>query len=122
MNTMARCTVLIHHDPEEQVYLVSIPALGTAADGATIDEAVSNARDAIEGGLPALAEYGRECPMRRMPHPDGMKMYRIRSLQERTELFSQQVPEEPSLPMVMSLEVDADVNRPWARRSGGPGT
>ncbi|MFN8535389.1 MAG: type II toxin-antitoxin system HicB family antitoxin [Dehalococcoidia bacterium] len=89
---MARYTVLVHYDPDEQVYLVSIPALGTATDGRTLDEAVANAKDALEGGLATLVQYERD------------------------------VPEEPSLPIVMSLDVDLDaIRREVAAEAVRPG-
>ena len=57
----SRYTVLIY--PDEGAYSVTVPALpGCVTWGATLDEAVTSARDAIEGHVAALRETGQEVP------------------------------------------------------------
>lgn len=57
----SRYTVLIY--PDEGAYSVTVPALpGCVTWGATLDEAVSSARDAIEGHVAALRDTGQEVP------------------------------------------------------------
>jgi len=56
-----RYTVLIY--PDEGAYSVTVPALpGCVTWGATLDEAVVSARDAIEGHVAALIETGQDVP------------------------------------------------------------
>jgi antitoxin HicB len=57
----SRYTVLIY--PDEGAYSVTVPALpGCVTWGATLDEAVLSARDAIEGHVAALVATGQEVP------------------------------------------------------------
>jgi len=57
----SRYTVLIY--PDDGAYSVTVPALpGCVTWGATLDEAVSSAREAIEGHVAALRETGQEVP------------------------------------------------------------
>jgi antitoxin HicB len=58
---MSRYTVLIY--PDEGAYSVTVPALpGCVTWGATLDEAVASARDAIEGHVAALRDTGQDVP------------------------------------------------------------
>jgi antitoxin HicB len=64
--------------PEEGAYSVVVPALpGCVTWGNTLDEAVASAREAIEGHVAALRDTGQD------------------------------VPEEPVLPLVATLEVES---------------
>jgi antitoxin HicB len=74
--TALRYTVLIY--PDEGAYSVVVLALpGCVTWGNTLDEAVSSAREAIEGHVAALRETGQD------------------------------VPEEHDIPLVATFEVDA---------------
>lgn len=58
-----RFTVRPLRDDEGGGYLVEFPDLpGCMADGETIDEAITNARDAMECWLEAMREAGRPTP------------------------------------------------------------
>jgi len=60
---MANCryTVLIY--PDGDGYSVVVPALpGCVIWGSTLDEAVSSAREAIEGHVAALRDTGQDVP------------------------------------------------------------
>ena len=60
---MPRYTVLLYHEPEEDVYSVIVPALpGCVTFGATVDEALTYAQDAIESHVAALHESGEDVP------------------------------------------------------------
>jgi predicted RNase H-like HicB family nuclease len=55
-------TVLIH-PAEEGGYWVEVPALpGCLSQGETIDETISNIKEAIEGHILALREFNKELP------------------------------------------------------------
>lgn len=52
--------IVIMHDPEYQGYIVDVPELeGCMSQGKTIDEAVSNIKDAIKGWLYVEEKHGR---------------------------------------------------------------
>lgn len=56
-------TVLVHHEPEIDLYLVDVPDLpGVVTEGKTREEAVRNARNAIKLYLDVLREEGRALP------------------------------------------------------------
>ncbi len=56
-------TVILTPDPEEGGYTVRVPALpGCNTQGDTREEALANAREAIEGYLETLKELGRPIP------------------------------------------------------------
>lgn len=62
-----RYTVLLDRDPEGAGYTVTVPSLpGCITEGATLDEALANAREAItchvEGLLASADEVPREKP------------------------------------------------------------
>jgi antitoxin HicB len=64
--TTTRYTVLIYLD--DGAYSVTVPALpGCVTWGATLDEAVTSARDAIEGHIAALRDTGQEVPEETSP-------------------------------------------------------
>lgn len=63
-----RYTVLLQPDPEEGGYTVTVPALpGCVTEGDTLEEALENARDAIETLLSYLEEKGRPIPQETSP-------------------------------------------------------
>ena len=52
--------VVITHDSEYEGYVVDVPELvGCMSQGKTIDEALSNAKDAIKGWLHVEEKHGR---------------------------------------------------------------
>ena len=56
-----RYTVLIY--PDDGAYSVTVPALpGCVTWGATLDEAVASAHEAIEGHIAALRDTGQDVP------------------------------------------------------------
>jgi predicted RNase H-like HicB family nuclease len=64
-----RCTVFLIPDAEDGGYTVQVPALpGCFTEGATADEALANARDAIRLYLEDKAAHGEPLPEER-EHP-----------------------------------------------------
>ena len=60
---MRRYTVILTPDLQEGGYTVRVPALpGCNTQGDTREEAIANAREAIEGYLETLKELGRPIP------------------------------------------------------------
>lgn len=56
-------TVMLIEDPHEGGYTVTVPALpGCITEGDTFEEAMANAREAIEVHLEALAASGETAP------------------------------------------------------------
>jgi predicted RNase H-like HicB family nuclease len=56
-------TVLLIPDPEEGGYTVRVPALpGLNTEGDTLEEALANAREAVELYLEVLRERGEQIP------------------------------------------------------------
>lgn len=52
--------ILIMYDPEYKGYVVDVPELvGCMSQGKTIDEAISNIKDAIKGWLYVEQKHGR---------------------------------------------------------------
>ena len=63
---MRKYTVVLIPDVEEGGYTVTVPALpGITTEGDTVEEALVNAKDAIEVYLAALADLGEEIPEER---------------------------------------------------------
>lgn len=63
-----RYTVLLQSDPDEGGYTVTVPALpGCVSEGDTLEEALENAKDAIETLLAYLEEKGRAIPLETTP-------------------------------------------------------
>ena len=63
---MMRYTVILTPDIDEGGYTVRVPALpGCNTQGDTREEALANAREAIEGYLETLKELGRPIPEER---------------------------------------------------------
>jgi predicted RNase H-like HicB family nuclease len=60
---MRRYTIILDYDAEAGVYAVIVPALpGCFTQGATADEAIERAREAIQGHIEVLAEDGELIP------------------------------------------------------------
>ena len=60
---MRRYTILLHPDPDEGGYTVTVPALpGCITQGETLEEALANAREAIQLHVEVLAERGEPIP------------------------------------------------------------
>jgi antitoxin HicB len=61
--SMSRYTILLYQEPEEGGYSVLVPSLpGCVTQGDTIEEALSNAREAISGHVATLEDMGEEVP------------------------------------------------------------
>ena len=68
LNAMTRYTVVLHPDPDEGGFTVTVPALpGCITEGETLDEALANAREAIELRLEVLMEDGQPIPVEPEP-------------------------------------------------------
>jgi antitoxin HicB len=66
---MARYTIVLDPDQEEGGFTVTVPALpGCVTEGATVDECVANAQEAIALYLEDLAAQGEPIPEER-EHP-----------------------------------------------------
>lgn len=56
-------TIVLMYDPEMRLYSVDVPALpGCTSAGATVEECLSNAREAIRGHIATLEEMGLPVP------------------------------------------------------------
>ncbi len=56
-------TIILHPDPEEGGYTVTVPALpGCVTQGETVEEAVAMAKDAIRLYIESLIEDGEPVP------------------------------------------------------------
>ena len=56
-------TIVLHPEPEEGGYSVTVPALpGCFAQGETVEEAISKAREAIRLHIEGLLEDGEPVP------------------------------------------------------------
>ncbi|MGH7179558.1 MAG: type II toxin-antitoxin system HicB family antitoxin [Tepidisphaeraceae bacterium] len=66
---MRRYTYTIHVEPaDEGGFVVTVPALpGCVTEGDTYQEAISNAHEAIEGFVEALAKAGQVIPVEPVP-------------------------------------------------------
>lgn len=63
-----RYTVVLHPEPEDGGYSVTVPALpGCLAQGETIEEAISMAREAIAAHIEGLIEDGEPVPEEDVP-------------------------------------------------------
>jgi antitoxin HicB len=61
-------TVLLTPDPEEGLFVVTVPALpGCFTQGRTVEEALERAREAISGHLAALEALGEPIPDEQSP-------------------------------------------------------
>ncbi|TAK35072.1 MAG: type II toxin-antitoxin system HicB family antitoxin [Chloroflexota bacterium] len=60
---MSKYTIILEYDPEAKAYAVTVPALpGCTSQGDTIEEAISNAKEAIAGHIATLKEIGESVP------------------------------------------------------------
>ena len=60
---MRRYTIKLHPDAKQGGYWVTVPALpGCYSQGDTLEEAIRNAREAIEGHITCLREAGEPVP------------------------------------------------------------
>ncbi len=60
---MRKYTVILEYDPAARSYAVVVPALaGCTSMGRTVEEALTNAREAITGHIAALREVGAPVP------------------------------------------------------------
>jgi predicted RNase H-like HicB family nuclease len=65
---MSRYTVVLLPEPEEGGFSVVVPALlGCLTQGETVEEALSNAREAIQLHQGALARHGEPLPTEHAP-------------------------------------------------------
>ncbi len=67
-----RYTIILHPDPEEGGYTVTVPALpGCVTEGETIEEAITLAKDAIALYISDLQAHGEPVPEER-EHPQAL--------------------------------------------------
>ncbi len=60
---MRHYTVIVEYDAEAGAYSVVVPALpGCTTEGATLEQALSNAPEAIAGHIECLREVGEPVP------------------------------------------------------------
>ncbi len=60
---MRKYTIVLEYDPDVALYSVVVPALpGCTSEGATVEECMTNAREAIRGHIAALEEIGAPIP------------------------------------------------------------
>lgn len=60
---MRQYTILLTPDAEDGGYVVTVPALeGCVTEGDTIEEAIANARDAIQGYVESMTASGEAVP------------------------------------------------------------
>ena len=60
---MRHYTVILEYDPDVEAYAVTVPALpGCTSQGATIEEALANAKEAIAGHVASLEQIGEPVP------------------------------------------------------------
>lgn len=65
-------TILLHPDPEEGGYTVTVPALpGCITQGETLEEAITMARDAIRLHIEGLLADGESVPQE-TEHPQAV--------------------------------------------------
>jgi antitoxin HicB len=78
---MKTYTYTVHIEPaEEGGFNVLVPALpGCVTQGATYEEAVAMAQEAIEGFLEALAQAGEEIPLEPQPSAPLTAAVRVRT-------------------------------------------
>lgn len=63
-----RFTVLLTRDDEAGQYVVSVPTLpGCFTQGATVEQALERAREAVAGHVAALVEIGAPVPVEASP-------------------------------------------------------
>ncbi len=57
-------TIIIEYQPEDESYLVSVPALpGCYTEGRTLEEAKTMARDAVQAYCTSLLDHGEPIPV-----------------------------------------------------------
>jgi predicted RNase H-like HicB family nuclease len=67
-----RYTIILHPDPEEGGYTVTVPALpGCVTQGETLEEAITMAKDAIRLHVETLIAEGEPVPEER-EHPQAI--------------------------------------------------
>lgn len=67
-----RYTIILHPDPEEGGYSVTVPALPRCAtQGETVEEAIAMARDAIQLYIESLRAAGEPIP-EELEHPQAI--------------------------------------------------
>lgn len=67
-----RYTIILHPDPDEGGYTVTVPALpGVVTQGETLEEAIAMAKDAIRLHVAALRADGEPVPEER-EHPQAI--------------------------------------------------
>jgi antitoxin HicB len=55
--------IVLKKDPDVGVYIVTVPSLpGCHTFGKTVEEAIEMAKEAIEGYIETLIEFGKEVP------------------------------------------------------------
>ncbi len=60
---MHKYTIILEYDPEAKSFAVTVPALpGCTSQGDTIEEAITNAKEAIAGHIATLKTLGEPVP------------------------------------------------------------
>jgi predicted RNase H-like HicB family nuclease len=63
---MRQYTIILHSDPEDGGYTVTVPALpGCVTEGDSVEEALAMAKEAITGYLESLEKHGEPIPEER---------------------------------------------------------
>ena len=63
-----RYTVLLERGETEDVWVATVPALpGCVTQGATVDDTLARAREAVEGHVEALIDLGEPVPIEAAP-------------------------------------------------------
>lgn len=69
---MRRYTIILHPDPEDGGYTVTVPSLpGCVTEGDTPEEAIAMAREAIAGYIESLEKHGEPVP-EEAAHPQAL--------------------------------------------------
>jgi predicted RNase H-like HicB family nuclease len=69
-HSVAQYTLVLLPDPDDGTYTVTVPYLpGVVTQGATLEEAIANGREAIECHIEGLAADGEPIPTEGPAHP-----------------------------------------------------
>lgn len=60
-------SVIVTYDPESDLYLADVPALGFVTEGFSIEHAFEMAEEAIAGRLETMAAHGQPIPVEEHP-------------------------------------------------------
>jgi predicted RNase H-like HicB family nuclease len=67
-------SMILEWDPRDRIYIATVPELpGCRTHGATLEEAVRQGRNALEGWIDGAREDGWRIPVPRFFDPDGSR-------------------------------------------------